>query len=70
MVGLKSHSFRMNKRQQLTSILAVNRINPRVRELSRRWIQKIGVPVLFDVNAVTPVRADPEFRSRRAIDLL
>ena len=65
-----THAFRLNKREQLTSILAVNPVNPRVRELSRRWIQKIGVPISFDVNAVTPVRADPEFRSRRAIDLL
>ena len=27
-----THAFRLNKREQLTSILAVNPVNPRVRE--------------------------------------
>lgn len=30
-----------------------DRINPRVRELSRRWIQKMGMPVSFDEDDVT-----------------
>ncbi len=44
--------FRENG-NEIAALKLWDRINPRVRELSRRWIQKIGLPVSFDEDDVT-----------------
>lgn len=44
--------FRENG-NEIAALKLWDRINPRIRELSRRWIQKIGMPVSFDEDDVT-----------------
>lgn len=44
--------FRENG-NEIAALKLWDRINPRVRELSRRWIRKIGLPVSFDEDDVT-----------------
>jgi hypothetical protein len=44
--------FRENG-NEIAALKLWDRINPRIRELSRRWIRKIGLPVSFDEDDVT-----------------
>ncbi len=46
------YQFRENG-NEISALRLWDRINPRVRELSRRWICKMGVPVSFDEDDVT-----------------
>ncbi len=44
--------FRENG-NEIAALKLWDRINPRIRELSRRWIRKVGLPVSFDEDDVT-----------------